>query len=312
MKKILTLLLVLITVSTIDAKPKATNSELDLRIGTYNIWADYARKSKIRQKKSDALRNWDNSKMAVAELIVKLDCDLIAIQEVSNNCYEDLLYLLKKAGGKKYGIWWVNVYPEGYKRQVGSAIIYNKKEFKLSRQNNYFLSETPEVRSHGWDETRYLRAALTTDVTHKKSGKKFFFIAVHGPLKDYASEQAGKLITEFAKRYNPKDLPTIVVGDMNACPGDGFYKNMTKFYDDAFVVAEKNNCKLPGTYNGPGGGDEHFTRSDRRIDHVYIHSTDNGKITVKDYTVNRDKYKSGGKEFYPSDHNPVVVNMKLK
>ena len=311
MKKILTLLIALIVVGAVDAKPKQAK-ELDLRIGTYNIWADYARKSKIRQKKSDPLRSWDNSKMEVAKLIVKLDCDLIAIQEVSSNCYEDLLYLLKKVGGKKYGIWWMNVYPEGYKRKVGSAIIYNKKEFKLSRQNHYYLSETPEVLSHGWDETRYLRSVLATDVTHKKSGKKFFFIAAHGPLKDYASEKAGALITEFAKTYNPHDLPTIVVGDMNACPGDGFYKNMTKFYNDAFVVAEKNNCKLPGTYNGPGSSDKYFSRSDRRIDHVYTHSTDNGTIVIKEYSVNRDKYKSGGKEFYPSDHNPVFVDMKLK
>ena len=310
MKKILALLIAIITVGVVDAKPKQAEG-LDLRIGTYNIWADYARRGKIRQKKSDALRSWDNSKMAVAELIVKLDCGLIAIQEVSNNCYEDLLYLLKKAGGKKYGIWWVNVYPEGYKRQVGSAIIYNKKEFKLSRQNNYYLSETPEVRSHGWDETRYLRAALTTDVTHKKSGKKFFFIATHGPLGKEAKVHAGRLLVEFDKKYNTQGLPTIVVGDMNSRPGDGFHQNMLKHFEDCYLVAEKK-CGTIGTFNSGAGTDKNFTLEHRRIDHIYVHSTDKGEIKVKSYEVNRDKYNVGGQMHYPSDHNPVVVDLKLK
>ena len=151
MRKFLLIMMALLVAMTVDAKPKQ-NEELDLRIGTYNIWAHYARKGKIRKGQADASRSWDNSKKAVAELIVKLDCDLMGMQEVSSVCNEDLTQLLKKVGGKKYGIWWLNTYPEGHKRKVGNAILYNKKKFTLAKQNLYYFSPTPEVRSTGWDE----------------------------------------------------------------------------------------------------------------------------------------------------------------
>ena len=50
----------------------------------------------------------------------------------------------------------------------------------------------------------------------------------------------------------------------------------------------------------------------RRIDHIYIHSTDKGKLTAKQYKVHRDKYQVGNECHFPSDHNPVVVDMTLK
>lgn len=311
MKKFFILLAAVMVAFGVDAKP-AKSSELDLRIGTYNIWAHYARKGNIRKGRADASRSWDHSKEAVAELIVKLDCDLMGMQEVSHVCYEDLQQLVKKVGGKKYGIWWLNTYPEGHKRNVGNAILYNKKKFKLAKQSIYYFSPTPEVRSTGWDEMKYIRGALLTEVTHKKSGRKFFFIATHGPLGDVACAHAGRLLTEFDQKYNTEGLPTIVVGDMNAHPGDGFHQNMTKYYEDSFLVAEKKNSDKPGTFNSSAGTDKNFSNPKRRIDHIYVHSTDKGKIAVKSYNVNRDKYNCGGKMHYPSDHNPVYVDLKIK
>lgn len=310
MKKFLLLLLAMCLAISVDAQPKQ-NSELNIRIGTYNIWADYARRGKIKKELSSPARSWDNSKQAVAELLVKLDCDLMGMQEVSEVCYQDLKTLVKKVGGKKYDIWWINTYPEDHRHAVGNAILYDKKQFKLEKQHIYYLSPTPEVRSSGWDETRYIRAALVTEVTHKKSGRKFFFMATHGPLKDYACEQAGRVLTEFDKKYNTEGLPTIVVGDMNAHPGDGFHQNMTKHFEDSYLVAEKR-CSTIGTFNSSLGTDKNFTNSKRRIDHIYIHSTNKGKIAVKNYKVNLDKYSCGGEKHYPSDHNPVTVDLAIK
>ena len=121
MKKISLLLLALMAVVAVDAKPKA-EKELDLRVGTYNVWAHYARQGLVKKGKALEARSWDNSKEAVAELIVKLDCDLLGMQEVSGVCRDDLAKLVKKFGGKKYKLWWVNTYPEGHKNVVGNAV----------------------------------------------------------------------------------------------------------------------------------------------------------------------------------------------
>jgi mRNA deadenylase 3'-5' endonuclease subunit Ccr4 len=197
MKKFLPFLLALITLSSVDAKPKVTNSELDIRVGTYNVWSVPARKWRFKKGDITESRSWENNKKAVAELIVKLDCDLLGLQEVSIENYEDLAKLIKKVGGKKYGLWWQNLYPKDSKRITGNAILYNKKIFKLSDQNILYFSPTPTEISKGWDCKNHYRAAATTVVTHKKTGKKIFFIATHGPLKEVANTNAGRLLVEF-------------------------------------------------------------------------------------------------------------------
>ena len=127
MKKILTLFLALITAITVDAKPKAINSELDLRIGTYNVWSVPAREWRLRKGDITESRGWENNKKAVAELIVDLDCDLLGMQEMSLKNYEDLAKLIKKVGGKKYGLWWQNIYPKS-SNDVGGNIKWLSKQ----------------------------------------------------------------------------------------------------------------------------------------------------------------------------------------
>ena len=312
MKKIFTFVMILAVTISASAAPKS--NELSLRVGSYNVWSHSARQWQIKKKATTESRNWDNSKDAVAKLIVKLDCDIIGMQEVTSVCRDDLAKLVKKNGGKKYARWWENTYPEGHKYVVGNAVFYDKKKFKLSKQAIYYFSPTPEKQSKGWDEKRHYRASLATVVTHKKSGKQFFLLATHGPLGDVACGHAGRLLTEFDKKYNTEGLPTIVVGDMNAWPGhpkNAFYENMTKYFEDSYEVAEKK-CGTIGTFNSSKENEKNFTNPNRRIDHIYIHSTDKGKIQVKNYTVNRDKYKIDGAPHYPSDHNPVYVDMVIK
>ena len=315
MKKVMLLIAALVAVVAVDAKPKNADAELNLRIGSYNIWSHSARKWQIKKGATTETRNWENSKKAVAKLIVKLDCDILGMQEVTDVCRDDLKKLVKKSGGKKYDLWWVNTYPEGHKNVVGNAVFYDKKKFKFSKQNIYYFSPTPEVMSKGWDCKRHYRAALVTVVTHKKTGKQFFFMATHGPLADFACGHAGRLLTEFDQKYNTQGLPTIVVGDMNAWQGhkkNAFYDNMTKYFEDAFYAAEKK-CGTIGTFNGSGEREKNFSIQNRRIDHIYVRSTDKGAISVKNYKVNRDKYKMvDGKMHYPSDHNPVVVDITIK
>lgn len=310
MKRIYLLIAAVIAFLAVDAKPKS-DAKLNLRIGTYNVWAHYARAGLVRKGKTAEARSWDKSKEAVADLIVKLDCDFLGMQEVSGVCRDDLAKLVKKAGGKKYELWWVNTYPEGHRREVGNAIFYDKRKFKLSEQKIYYFSPTPEVMSKGWDEKRYYRAALTAVVTHKKTGRKFFFIATHGPLGKEANAEAGRLLVEFDQKYNKEGLPTIVVGDMNARPGQGFHQNMCTHYQDCYLVAEQT-CGNIGTFNSASGTDRNFTLEHRRIDHIYVHSTEKGEIKVKNYLVNRDKYEIDGEMYYPADHNPVVVDLTLK
>lgn len=310
MKKVLLIIMALAVAMAADAKPKQPK-ELNLRIGTYNVWSHSARKSQIRKGRATEDRNWNNSKQAVAKLITKLNCDIIGMQEVTTICRDDLMELVKGAKGKKYTLWWVDSYPNSTKKNVGNGVFYDRKRYKFEQQEIHYFSPTPDKPTSGWDEKRFIRSALTAVVTHKKSGRKFFFIATHGPLGDIANGHAGRLIVEFEQEFNTEKLPVIVVGDMNADPEMEFYKRMCQHFEDCFVVA-KDKCGNIGTFNSAQETDTNFKKSSRRIDHIYVRSTEKGRIEVKNYTVNRDKLQCGNGLHYPSDHNPVYVDLTIK
>ena len=305
MKKFFILLVLCAAIGSSEAQ------ELNLRVGTYNVWSHLARAGKVRKGHAAEERSWDSSKRAVAQQIVDIDCDILGMQEVTSVCRDDLAKLVKKAGGKRYKLWWMNTYPEGHRSVVGNAVFYDKKRFKLSQQKIYYFSPTPEVMSKGWDEKRYYRASLTTVVTDKKSGKKFFLFATHGPLKKEANANAGRLLVEWDSKYNTEALPSIAVGDMNARPEQGFHNAMCAHFEDCALVA-KEKIGPTGTFNSASGSDKNLTLPYRRIDHIYVHSTDKGSFEVEKYEVVTKKYEVGGVMHYPSDHCPVVVDLKLK
>ena len=309
MKKIVLLAAAFFAFVAAEAKT-SESAELNLRIGTYNVWSHSAREGQIKKGTTTESRNWENSKKAVAKQIVDINCDILAMQEVTSVCRDDLAKLVKKQGGKKYKLWWVNTYPEGM-RIIGNAVFYDKKKFSLSQENIYYFSPTPEVASKGWDEKRYYRASLVTVVTHKKSGKKFFLLATHGPLKKVANGHAGRLLVEFDKKYNTENLPSIALGDMNARPGQAFHQNMCAYFEDCYLATE-NKIGTIGTFNGSKGSEAMLKLPHRRIDQIYVHSTEKGKFEVKKYEVVLDKHVIDGEKHYPSDHNPVVVDLTIK
>lgn len=116
---------------------------------------------------------------------------------------------------------------------------------------------------------------------------------------------------QIDKEFNPEKLPTIVMGDMNAWPGQPFLDMMKTHYKDCYEEAAVRGPEI-GTYASSKELETHFAAPRRRIDHIYFHSTDKGAFEVHSYKVNRDKYPIGGKMHYPSDHNPVYVDMTLK
>jgi hypothetical protein len=61
-------LVAILVAIAVDAKPKQ-DKELNLRVGTYNVWAHYARQGLVKKGKALKERSWDNSKEEVAKLM---------------------------------------------------------------------------------------------------------------------------------------------------------------------------------------------------------------------------------------------------
>ena len=293
MRRLLTLIVLAALALSASAKPKASDKEINLRIGTYNVWSHSARKYVIKKNPEIQPRNWDASKQAVAELIVKIDCDLLGMHEVTSVCRDDLAELVKKAGGKKYALWWENTYPEGHRSVVGNAIFYNKKTVELLEWGTYWLSETPDVPSKGWD-ARCKRTATWARLKIKGSGKEFFYVNTHLDHRGKVAQQKGlELIVKRIAEMNPDGLPMILTGDFNVKPDSPVLVDLDTKMLSARNTGEKTDARA--TFNGWG-------QSAWVIDYIYY----SGFSACPEYETIVRQYKGVP---YISDHYPIVARL---
>ena len=315
-----TLLLValLLCITTIEAKAKpkreATPKQTSIYVGSYNLWAARARDWKItRQGAGPEARLWENAAHIVAQSIADNGFDICGTQECDFRVRELLPELLKKTkGGKNYKIWWGLADPENPENSSANGVIYRADRFKILGGRVVWLSETPDIKSTGWDEKRHIRTASFLKVLDKRSKQPFYFIVTHIPLKPKAKEMSAGVIIEHEKKFNTEGLISILVGDMNARQEMSYSAHIREHFDDAYLIADKR-CGTQGTFTGSAQNEANFTRPDRRIDYIYIHADDKSRYKVHSYEVIRKKYKhKDGNEYFPSDHCAIGANIIIK
>ncbi len=189
---------------------------------------------------------------------------------------------------------------DGIKGGEFSPIFYDNKMFELIDEGTFWLSETPEVPSKGWDAD-INRIVSWVKLRHKSSDKEFFFLNTHfDHIGVEARKNSAQLIIEKVKKI-ARDKPFILTGDFNVPDDSDPYKLLAAAFNDAKVVSQQ------GHY-GPKGSWSTFavcgdTKPDRRIDFIFVHNT----IKVFKHAIISDS-KEGR---YPSDHLPVVAKIAL-
>ena len=121
---------------------------------------------------SDTINNWNKRKASLASLIQHYDADIVGIQE---GLHHQVDYLNNTLNGFSY----VGVgRDDGQQKGEYSAIFYNSDKFKVLKTNTFWLSETPEKVSVGWDASmeRICTYALFENVTSKK---QFYVFNTH-------------------------------------------------------------------------------------------------------------------------------------
>lgn len=295
MKKILFLISVLVMASCGAARQSAVNEEpVSVRIGSYNLWISTIGKGD---------NAWELRKSRLVQSIVEADMDIFGTQELDTRIQEELPVLLEKAGCR-YGWYIFSPYsPDGIGNKA-QGIMYKKDKFELLESHYWWISETPDVMSSGWDETRFKRGACCAIFKDKKSGKKFMIAHSHMPLGKEARKHGAEIINEYAKKHNPKNLPAFLLGDLNTRPTTPESDIFRTYWTDSFLTlpAEKRNGPA-GTFNG--AKPDKKIEDARRIDYVYYRGAG---ITPVSYTCKDTKYDG----FYPSDHCAVYVDFLIK
>ncbi len=261
----------------------------DLVIGSYNLWIS---------TKGVSEYSWTSRRDVLAKSIVDNGFDIFGFQEADATIQSELPVLVEKNGGK-YEWWFVGRDSQDARGGEAVGLAWNPERFELTDQHYFWLSETPDVLSYGWDEKAYHRVAACAVVKDKIYNKSFLMMVTHAPLSSDARAKAAALLVERAKMYNPKGMPSVLVGDMNAYPSDPASQIFRSYWSDSRSIAPSDKVFGPlGTFQSHNTSVD-LSQESRRIDYIYV----NGEIDIKSYKVDASLYG----DIYPSDHCPVKV-----
>ncbi len=241
---------------------------------------------------SDTINNWNKRKASLASLIQHYDADIVGIQE---GLHHQVDYLNNALNGYSY----VGVgRDDGQQKGEYSAIFYNSDKFKVLKTNTFWLSETPEKVSVGWDASmeRICTYALFENVTSKK---QFYVFNTHFDHRGMqARVNSAELIYKKIKEINTSDLPVILMGDLNLTPDTEPIQFLKKHLTDAMGISKKPFYGPKGTFNG-------FDQDrimENRIDYIFVNN-----IEVLSYTHIDDRMANN---MHISDHLPVLMTIK--
>lgn len=232
----------------------------------------------------DGMNAWSNRKEEVVELIGKFHPDFIGIQEALPN---QVNYISENLDGYEFighGRDGVNTDSEA------TPIFYNSEMFELVDQKIFWLSDTPDKISRGWDAALN-RISVYGKFRNKKTEEVFHIINTHFDHQgETARLRSADLLTDFIRQQQLANEKIVLMGDLNATPDDPPIMALRKDLQDA---GENENLK--GTFTGFNTE----VPATNRIDYIFVKN-----LEVKKYQCIDLKRKNG---LYPSDHFPVYI-----
>jgi len=277
MKRILVLLICLFPVMVVSSQP--------MIILTYNIRYD---------NPADGQNSWTLRKAWLCDQIRKVNPDVFGIQEGLAHQVDYLDSSL--AGFSHIGVG----REDGATKGEFSAIFYNAGKFKLLKQSSFWLSQTPEKPSLGWDAAciRICTFGLFRDI---QTGQKFWVFNTHfDHVGMVARRNSALLILQKIDELNRNRFPVILMGDFNGDPGSEPIRHLMAQLDDTHNFDSNSGKDTLGTFNGfdPDHQDK------ERIDFIF---TGKKGLTVTNCKILREFHEG----HYLSDHFPVVAEMRF-
>lgn len=173
-----------------------------LKVMTYNIRLDVA---------VDGENDWTHRKDFFASQIQFYEPDIFGVQEATPNQVIDIAMALSQYS-------YIGIGRDGVGKGESSNIYYKKDRFKIIQESTFWLSETPDKISKGWDAAfnRVCTYALLKDV---KTMKTFWVFNTHlDHIGELARTNGIQLILSKIKKLNEKNYPVIFMGDFNSEP----------------------------------------------------------------------------------------------
>ncbi len=236
---------------------------------------------------NDGENSWESRKEAIPAMLADKAPVVFGVQEALSF---QLDYITETSPQYK----WVGVgRDDGSNEGEHMSIFYDTNVLEIEDWGTYWLSETPDVPSKGWDAA-CRRTATWALLKNTKTGKHFYFVNTH---LDHVGVEARKnglaMIVERIGAMNPENYPMVLTGDFNVHPDDVCLVDLDKIMKSARIYAEDSDDMY--SYNGWG-------TSGQIIDYIYY----SGFEKCTDFKVVDESY---AEKPFISDHYPVIATL---
>lgn len=268
--------------------PFTSKEQEQVKSMSFNIRLDVA---------SDGENRWDARKEKVAGLMNYYEADFIGGQEVQHHQLEYLLSQLKKYSYIGVGR------DDGKQAGEYSCIFYNKEKFTVIQHSTFWLSQTPDSVSMGWDAA--CNRVCTYGLFQSKKTKQLLWVFnTHLDHKgETARAESAKLIIEKIKQITKqRNYPVILTGDFNAKHGEFPVEHVSEFLQNSRMLSKENPYGPIDTWNAF----QFQKKPEGCIDYIFI--SKGNKLSAKKFATITDSYDMK----YPSDHFPVMATLELK
>ena len=236
---------------------------------------------------------WEDRIGIVSQTMLESDADSIGVQEATPGW----MAALNKNIGEKYAYVGVGR-DDGANKGEYSAVFYLKDKYNALDSGTFWLSDTPNKVSFGWDAA-CRRVCSWVVLENKETGEKYVHLNSHfDHIGVAARENSVKLILDKAAEFT--DLPVVFTADLNVIQGSDNYNqfiNSKILRDTKFDTSDTMSyCTYHDT--------EPEKHAQDIIDYVLINSHFD---TVKYRVVTE-----GIDGRYVSDHYPIYADIVIK
>ena len=253
-------------------------------VATYNLRLD---------TEADGPDQWRQRKGAVQALVRYHGFDLFGTQEGLPNQIADLAEMAE------YGHVGVGR-DDGRDAGEHSSIFFRQARFELLAHGDFWLSETPDRPSVGWDGRCCKRLTTWARLRDRQTGKRFIVFSAHFDHEGVvARRESARLILRQAHAL-AKGWPVICLGDFNSTPDSDAARTLAGQWRDARLASRTPPYGPEGSFNG-FKLDAALTE---RIDYIFV----SDRFEVHRYATLTDSFGAR----FPSDHLPVVARLSLR
>jgi len=240
----------------------------------------------------DVENSWKIRRKKISQILIQYSPSIVGIQE-------GLLNQVQYIDSSLINYDYVGVgRDDGKEKGEFCAIYFDTTRYVLLKNSTFWLSETPDTISVGWD------AALERICTYglfkdRITRKAFWVFNTHfDHIGIIAREKSSELILKRINKINRQSLPVILMGDFNSIPNSPPVKEIITELSDALQISLEKLQGPRGTFNG-------FNEDlpiEQRIDYIFTN-----RLKVLSYTHINDRLDNNR---HISDHLPVMIKIQ--